>query len=203
MNKGVAYADGKILVTTLDTHVYALDAKSGRWCGARNGDPKLGQTMTARGEGHDKVIVGISGGEYGVAAFSARSMQSGKLWRATNVGRTPTLFDPAKTIDGASSNEERLQPQDLEPGRMEAWQRNYVGLVYPRSATELGLLRHRQSRNVESRSDQATTLVHQSHGLVPIQSRRMVVSNDSHDAGITTALTACSPERRRWQYVRP
>ena len=30
VNKGVAYADGKILVTTLDTHVYALDAKTGK-----------------------------------------------------------------------------------------------------------------------------------------------------------------------------
>src|SRR5882672_4271584 len=30
VNKGVAYADGKILATTLDTHVYALDAKTGK-----------------------------------------------------------------------------------------------------------------------------------------------------------------------------
>ena len=40
VNKGVAYADGKILVSTLDTHVYALDAKTGKvlWS-AQNGDP--------------------------------------------------------------------------------------------------------------------------------------------------------------------
>ncbi len=107
VNKGVAYADGKILVTTLDTHVYALDAKTGKvvWS-AQNGDPQLGQTMTmAPLVVHDKVIVGISGGEYGVRGFlSAFDLKTGKLvWRATNVGPdSDTLFDPAKTIDGAT-----------------------------------------------------------------------------------------------------
>ena len=107
VNKGVAYADGKILVTTLDTHVYALDAKSGKvvWS-AQNGDPQLGQTMTmAPLVVHDKVIVGISGGEYGVRGFlSAFDLKTGKLvWRATNVGPdSDILFDPAKTIDGAT-----------------------------------------------------------------------------------------------------
>jgi len=107
VNKGVAYADGKILVTTLDTHVYALDAKTGKvvWS-AQNGDPQLGQTMTmAPLVVHDKVIVGISGGEYGVRGFlSAFDLKTGKLvWRATNVGPDfDTLFDPAKTIDGAT-----------------------------------------------------------------------------------------------------
>jgi PQQ-dependent dehydrogenase (methanol/ethanol family) len=107
VNKGVAYADGKILVTTLDTHVYALDAKTGNvvWV-AQNGDPQLGQTMTmAPLVVHDKVIVGISGGEYGVRGFlSAYDLKSGKLvWKATNVGPDgDILFDPAKTIDGAT-----------------------------------------------------------------------------------------------------
>jgi len=107
VNKGVAYADGKILVTTLDTHVYALDAKTGKvvWS-AQNGDPQLGQTMTmAPLVVHDKVIVGISGGEYGVRGFlSAFDLKTGKLvWRATNVGPDEDiLFDPAKTIDAAT-----------------------------------------------------------------------------------------------------
>src|SRR5579859_3574240 len=107
VNKGVAYADGKILVTTLDTHVYALDAKTGKvvWS-AQNGDPQLGQTMTmAPLIVHDKVIVGISGGEYGVRGYlSAFDLKSGKLvWRANSVGPDQEiLFDPAKTIDGAT-----------------------------------------------------------------------------------------------------
>jgi lanthanide-dependent methanol dehydrogenase len=107
VNKGVAYADGKILVSTLDTHVYALDAKTGKvlWS-AKNGDPQLGQTMTiAPLVVHDKVIVGISGGEYGVRGhLSAYDLNTGKLaWRANSVGPDQDiLFDPAKTIDGAT-----------------------------------------------------------------------------------------------------
>ena len=107
VNKGVAYADGKVLVTTLDTHVYALDAKTGKvvWS-AQNGDPQLGQTMTiAPLVVHDKVIVGISGGEYGVRGhLTAYDLKSGKLvWRANSVGPdADILFDPDKTIDGAT-----------------------------------------------------------------------------------------------------
>jgi lanthanide-dependent methanol dehydrogenase len=107
VNKGVAYADGKILVTTLDTHVYALDAKTGKvvWS-AQNGDPEMGQTMTiAPLVVHDKVIVGISGGEYGVRGhLTAYDLKTGKrVWRAESVGPdSDILFDPAKTIDGAT-----------------------------------------------------------------------------------------------------
>jgi PQQ-dependent dehydrogenase (methanol/ethanol family) len=107
VNRGLAYADGKILATTLDTHVYALDAKTGKvvWT-AQNGDPEQGQTMTmAPLVVHDKVIVGIAGGEYGVrGALSAYDLSSGKMaWRAYSVGSDEDIkFDPAKTIDGAT-----------------------------------------------------------------------------------------------------
>jgi PQQ-dependent dehydrogenase (methanol/ethanol family) len=107
VNKGVAYADGKILISTLDTHVYALDAKTGKvlW-NAQNGDPKLGQTMTiAPLIVHDKVIVGISGGEYGVRGhLTAYDLNSGKMvWRANSVGPdADILFDPNKTIDAST-----------------------------------------------------------------------------------------------------
>src|SRR5271156_1233704 len=107
VNRGLAYADGKILATTLDTHVYALDAKSGQvlWT-AQNGDPEQGQTMTmAPLVVHDKVIVGISGGEFGVRGFlTAYDLATGKMaWRAYSVGSDEDIkFDPAKTIDGAT-----------------------------------------------------------------------------------------------------
>src|SRR5580704_3036164 len=107
VNKGVAYADGKILISTLDTHVYALDAKTGKvvWS-VQNGDPQLGQTTTiAPLVVHDKVIVGISGGEYGVRGFlAAYDLNTGKLaWRANSVGPDQEiLFDPDKTVDAAT-----------------------------------------------------------------------------------------------------
>ena len=107
VNKGVAYGDGKIVVTTLDTMVYALDAKTGKviWS-VKNGDPQLSQTMTvAPLIVRDKVIVGISGGEYGVRGhLTAYNLSTGKLvWRANSVGPdADILFDPVKTIDGAT-----------------------------------------------------------------------------------------------------
>ena len=107
VNKGVAYGDGKIVMTALDTMVYALDAKTGKvvWS-VKNGDPQLSQTMTmAPLIVRDKVIVGISGGEYGVRGYlTAYDLKTGKLvWRANSVGPdADILFDPAKTIDGAT-----------------------------------------------------------------------------------------------------
>src|ERR1019366_5555686 len=91
------------LATTLDTHVYALDAKTGQviWK-VQNGDPEQGQTMTmAPLVVHDKVIVGISGGEFGVRGFlTAYDLTTGKkLWRGYSMGPdSDTLIDPEKTI---------------------------------------------------------------------------------------------------------
>jgi PQQ-dependent dehydrogenase (methanol/ethanol family) len=56
---------------------------------------------------HDKVIVGISGGEYGVrGALTAYDLSSGKMaWRAYSVGPDEDIkFDPATTIDGATQS---------------------------------------------------------------------------------------------------
>lgn len=109
VNRGVAYADGKIFVATLDTHLYALDAKTGKvlWT-AKNGDPEIGQTMTSAPlVVHDKVIVGIAGGEYGVRGYmTAYDTKTGKLaWRAYSNGPDQDmLFDPNKTIDGATQS---------------------------------------------------------------------------------------------------
>jgi PQQ-dependent dehydrogenase (methanol/ethanol family) len=107
VNRGVAYADGKLFVATLDTHLYALDAKTGKtlWT-AKNGDPEIGQTMTSAPlVVHDKVIVGIAGGEYGVRGYlTAYDVNTGKLaWRAYSNGPDQDmLLDPNKTIDGAT-----------------------------------------------------------------------------------------------------
>ena len=107
VNRGVAYADGKILSSALDTKLYALDAKTGKvlWT-AINGDPKIGQTMTSAPlVVRDKVIVGIAGGEYGVRGYlTAYDLNTGKqAWRAYNVGPDQEiLVDPQKTIDGAT-----------------------------------------------------------------------------------------------------
>ncbi len=102
VNRGVAYADGKIFLHQADTTVVALDAKTGKvvWS-VKNGDPKKGETNTATVlPVKDKVIVGISGGEFGVrGSVTAYAMADGKLlWRGYSMGPdSDTLIDPEKT----------------------------------------------------------------------------------------------------------
>jgi len=103
VNRGVAYADGKIILNQADTHVVALDAKTGKeiWRVA-NGDPKKGETMTSAPMiVKDKVIVGISGGEFGVLGrVTAYNLADGKMvWNAASVGPDDQIkFDPEKTM---------------------------------------------------------------------------------------------------------
>ena len=102
VNRGVAYADGKIFLHQADTKVVALDAKSGDvvW-EVQNGDPAVGETNTATVLPiKDKVIVGISGGEFGVrGSVTAYNMNSGEqVWRAYSMGPdSDILVDPEKT----------------------------------------------------------------------------------------------------------
>src|SRR6201992_1021786 len=68
VNRGLAYADGKIFLHQADDKLVALNSKNGNveWSIA-NGDPSKGQTGTsAPMVVKDKVLVGTSGGEFGV-----------------------------------------------------------------------------------------------------------------------------------------
>ncbi|KNX41646.1 Methanol dehydrogenase (cytochrome c) subunit 1 precursor [Roseovarius tolerans] len=102
VNRGVAYADGKIFLHQADTKVVALNADTGavEW-EAVNGDPSKGETNTATVlPVKDKIIVGISGGEFGVQGHvTAYDMKTGEqVWRAYSVGPDDQiLFDPEKT----------------------------------------------------------------------------------------------------------
>ena len=102
VNRGLAYADGKIILHQADTTIVALDEKSGDviWS-VKNGDPAKGETNTATVlPVGDKVIVGISGGEFGVRGHvTAYALADGKkLWRGYSMGPdADTLMDPVKT----------------------------------------------------------------------------------------------------------
>ena len=92
VNRGVAYGDGKIILNQADTTGAALDAKTGKvvWS-VKNGDPMAAR---ARSGTHapivvkDKVIVGISGGEFGVRGWvAAYNLKDGKLaWQGYSDG---------------------------------------------------------------------------------------------------------------------
>jgi glucose dehydrogenase len=90
VNRGAAYADGKIFFNTLDGQTVALDAESGHevWR-TKLGDINRGETMTmAPLVVKGKVLVGNSGGEMGVRGWlTALDAESGKIaWRAYSTG---------------------------------------------------------------------------------------------------------------------
>jgi lanthanide-dependent methanol dehydrogenase len=90
VNRGAAYADGKLFFNTLDNHTIALDAASGKelWR-TKLGEIQLGQTMTmAPLVVKGKVLVGNSGGELGIRGWlTALDAATGKqAWRAYSTG---------------------------------------------------------------------------------------------------------------------
>ena len=103
VNRGLAYGDGKIFLQQADTTLVALDANTGKvvWS-AKNGDSKLGETNTnAPHVFKDKVITGISGGEFGVRGrVIAYNIKDGKkVWTGYSTGPdNEMLMDPAKTM---------------------------------------------------------------------------------------------------------
>ena len=90
VNRGGAYAGGRLFFNTLDNHTVALDAKTGKllWR-VKLGDIAKGESMTmAPLVVKDKVLVGNSGGEFGVRGWlTALDAATGRVaWRAYNTG---------------------------------------------------------------------------------------------------------------------
>jgi PQQ-dependent dehydrogenase (methanol/ethanol family) len=90
VNRGVAYAEGRIFMNTLDAQTIAVDAASGKevWR-TRLGDISKGETITmAPLVVKDKVLVGNSGSEMGVRGWlTALDTKTGKIaWRAYATG---------------------------------------------------------------------------------------------------------------------
>ncbi len=85
VNRGAAIGDGKVFFISLDAQLYALDAKTGKQIWKQTvGDTRDGITATVAPLFlKDKVIVGMSGGEYGVRGYlDAYDAKTGKrAWR--------------------------------------------------------------------------------------------------------------------------
>ena len=102
VNRGLSFADGMIFLSQADTTVVALDAKSGevKWS-TKVGDPAIGETLTmSTMPAKDKLMVGISGGEYGVRGrVTALNLADGtEAWKAYSTGPDEEmLVDPEKT----------------------------------------------------------------------------------------------------------
>lgn len=90
VNRGVAYADGKIFFNTLDDHTIALDANTGKliW-DTKLGDYTKGETITmAPLVVKDHVLVGNSGADMGVRGWlKSLDTRTGKVqWTAYSTG---------------------------------------------------------------------------------------------------------------------
>ncbi|WP_407151328.1 lanthanide-dependent methanol dehydrogenase XoxF5 [Bradyrhizobium sp. ORS 86] len=101
VNRGLAYADGKIFLHQADDTLVALDSKTGKvaWS-VHNGDPKKGQTGTSAPlVVKDKVLVGTSGGEFGVqCSMTAYDVKDGKqVWKAYSEGPDDQILFNDKT----------------------------------------------------------------------------------------------------------
>lgn len=103
VNRGPAYADGRLFLNQADGTVIALDAETGEllWS-AKNADPSIGESGTMSPlVVNDKVIVGISGGEYGVRAhLTAYNTETGEMeWRGYSQGPDDeVLLDPETAL---------------------------------------------------------------------------------------------------------
>ena len=90
VNRGAAYAGGRVFINTLDGFTAAVDAETGEqlWK-TQLGDINLGETITmAPMVVKGKVLVGNSGGEFGVRGWiTALDAATGKIaWKAFNTG---------------------------------------------------------------------------------------------------------------------
>jgi lanthanide-dependent methanol dehydrogenase len=90
VNRGAVYWKGKIIYNTLDVHTVAVDAVTGKevWK-TKLGDINQGESMTmAPLVVKGKVLVGNSGGEFGVRGWlAAVDADTGKIaWRAYTTG---------------------------------------------------------------------------------------------------------------------
>lgn len=90
VNRGGSFGDGKIVYATLDGHVVAVDANTGKevWR-ATVANPNIGETITmAPLVVKDRVIVGNSGGELGVRGKDCGlDLSTGKqVWCAYSTG---------------------------------------------------------------------------------------------------------------------
>ncbi|HTU54676.1 MAG TPA: PQQ-binding-like beta-propeller repeat protein, partial [Acetobacteraceae bacterium] len=131
VNRGVAYGDGKIILHQADNTVVALDAQTGKvdWT-TPLASYKDGATGTeAPLVIGDKVIVGVSGGEFGVNGFvAALNIADGKIvWKAYSEGPdSQILFNPNTTMSlgkpvGADSSLKTWKGDEWKIGGGDTW----------------------------------------------------------------------------------
>ncbi|HEU4856123.1 MAG TPA: PQQ-dependent dehydrogenase, methanol/ethanol family [Rhodanobacteraceae bacterium] len=101
VNRGLNYADGKVIFHTLDGYLIALDAKTGKvdWTD-KIAYPAKGETMTAAGLiAGNNIIIGYGGSELAArGSIAAYSIATGKeVWKCWNNGSAKDVCMTANT----------------------------------------------------------------------------------------------------------
>ncbi len=124
VNRGVAVANGRVFLTTLDAHLMALDEHTGKpvW-DARVGDSRQGLSETAAPLAwNGLVFVGSSGNEFGVrGSFSAYAQKDGRLvwrWWTVSPGWEGKF---AATVHGLSLHRDIARERALAAHTHDAW----------------------------------------------------------------------------------
>ena len=163
VNRGVAYApagDGYpalIILHQADTVVVALNADTGEevWK-VKSGDPSRAETGTnAPMVVKDKVISGVSGGEFGVQGYVvAYNLKDGsEAWRAYSMGPDDQIADRSgEDHEPRQAGRSRLRHEHLGRRSVEDRRRRDVGMVFLRSEARPLLLRLRQPLDLEPQS---------------------------------------------------
>jgi PQQ-dependent dehydrogenase (methanol/ethanol family) len=120
VNRGLNYADGKVLFNTLDGYLIALDARTGAvdWQ-VKHAYPDAGETVTnAPLIANDKVITGFGGDEFGARGrMEAYDLATGKLvWKYWDNGTDEDI--------GLTSETNKANPQYGTAG-------HNIGMLYP------------------------------------------------------------------------
>src|ERR1041385_8526494 len=107
INRGAVYADGKIIYNLLDGHTVAVDAADGHevWK-TQIADINQGETTPmAPFVAGNRVIVGPSGGEFGIWGWvKGLDLATGKiLWTAHNMGPDSAMLARAGTFRGTGN----------------------------------------------------------------------------------------------------
>ncbi|MDE2572005.1 MAG: PQQ-dependent dehydrogenase, methanol/ethanol family [bacterium] len=126
VNRGVAIADGKLFLGTLDGKLVALNASTGTpvWS-IQAGDNEAGYSLTmAPLIYQDRVIVGGAGGEYGIrGSVTAYNISDGKeAWRFWTVGPQDWMGDfVSQTPNGADLHRDIAAEKAVAAKNVDHW----------------------------------------------------------------------------------
>ncbi len=133
-NRGVAISDNTVYFGTLDARLIALEAQTGKvkW-NVAVADPDAGYSEThAPLVIGDKVIIGISGGEYGIRGFvRAYNKETGEPVWTTYTTFQDNWFGKwtPKTWEGDYSLNRNIDAEKADSGKYaDAWQRGGAGV---------------------------------------------------------------------------